>query len=258
MKKIEAKNKKITIIPDVHQMCGWVDLILEKEKDSNHFVFLGDWFDTFRQPDGGMCFGFSQTCIWLNERFEELGDKATWLLGNHDCAYMASYKPGSYKIRNTKYFCSGWTKTKAQQFNKEIDQKWVSAQKLCCMVGDYVCVHAGFHKDQFKPFLSEEENINLMYDNWEKDKEKFMIIPDHWIWYVSSLRRGPDPYSSPIWLDWSEFEPMEDIIQIVGHSSRSNYEIKGHKPRSFNFCIDCNQSIYMNLEDGVVNINSVK
>lgn len=249
MKTLSSKNKKIVIVSDSHQnIGGYAQLILDCESDADHFIFLGDYFDTFRTPDGAIIYGMEQTCCWLNETFEKLGDKAVWLAGNHDIAYLASYIPNSPRIdKNFWYNCSGWTASKASSFNKTINPNFVKNLELCCQVDDFMCVHAGFHYDQFKPFLSEQDNIEDMYDSWEKDKQAFKHKPFHWIWNVSGARMGPDDYSSPVWLDWNEFEPLDNIKQIVGHSALSRIKEKGGS-----LCIDTNQDSYLVIENGVV------
>ena len=98
------KKGKVLIISDIHQAIGsYVNPILERETDWDYIILNGDYLDTFRTPDGAMIYGVGQTCEWINERFEEWGDKAIWHFGNHDGAYMASYvedytytKPSDY------------------------------------------------------------------------------------------------------------------------------------------------------------------
>lgn len=44
-------NGKITHIPDIHQNLKFASEVLEKESDSDYFIFHGDYFDCSKQPD---------------------------------------------------------------------------------------------------------------------------------------------------------------------------------------------------------------
>jgi len=239
MKKIN-KGKTI-IIPDIHQNLGFADAILEKEKDFDNVVFLGDFFDTFDNINNATHFSIKNVCKWINDKLDD--ERFNFLLGNHDLAYLASYTPKIIPSKNTFYCCSGWTRSKATDFNKYIDPKFFKKLKLCCKVGEYYCVHAGFQYAQFKPYLSEEDNIQYLYDEWEKDKLSFHHKPFHWIWNVSSYRGGSDHYSSPIWVDWEEFVPVDNIRQIVGHTTKRTSELR--EKEKTNFCLDNLQKSYM-------------
>ena len=80
---------KTLIIPDVHQNIGFVNDILRKEDWFDHCVFLGDWFDTFRNIDNKVAYSMKETCKWINSKLDD--DRFIWLLGNHDLSYISSY-----------------------------------------------------------------------------------------------------------------------------------------------------------------------
>ena len=212
-------------------------------------------FDTFHTPDGTSIYGITQTCEWINDKMEEWGDKATWHVGNHDCAYLASYNKDYTKTRHSEYYyCSGWSRSKAKTFNKEIDPKWMQGLKLCTLVGNYVVSHAGFHYDHFLPLKSELDNIRDLYDKWETDKAEFMHKPWHWIWDVGACRGGMSKVGSPVWLDWyEEFVPLDNIGQVVGHSTKFGKHDPILKQGGFNnYNIDCMQHGYAVWENGVM------
>lgn len=238
---------KTIIIADVHQNIGYVDKVLSQEKEFDNCVFLGDWLDTFYDIDNANYYSVHETCGWINQHLDD--DRFIWLLGNHDLAYIASYSPKKYTTpKETFYCCSGWTRSKARAFNYAINPLLFDKIELCCKVGDFHCVHGGFHYGQFAPYLSEEDNVAKLYADWENDKHTFMFKPYHWINYVSALRRGHNDTSSPIWLDWREFIPMDDIQIICGHSNSLEIidapRIKKNKDGLENYCIDYNQQIY--------------
>lgn len=245
MKKLSSINKKIVIAGDPHQNLGWFNTIIEKEEPFDYFINLGDHFDTPKTPDGVIIYGISQTCVWINENLEN--EKFVWLAANHDVAYQASYIPNSYNIRkNTWYNCSGWTKSKASSINKSLNPDFFKKQELCCQVDDYVVSHAGFHSAHFKPYHSEQENIELLYNKWQQEKNSFYNSPFHWIWDVGVCRGGDSKVGSPIWLDWAEeFYPLDNTKQIVGHSTNNI----GIREKNNNYCIDGMQNTYCVIKD---------
>lgn len=258
MKKIFTVTPgKVLIIPDVHQNIGFVKAILRKEDWFDHCVFLGDWFDTFRPIDNQIAYSMKETCNWINSKLDD--DRFTWLLGNHDLSYISSYKPNDFRARATPFYCSGWTKNKAKDFNRTINPEWIKKVELCCKVGDAYCVHGGFSHDQFKPYMSEEENIQFLYDDWEKTKSIFMYDSHHWIGKVGPCRRGMDRYSSPVWLDFfEEFKPLDDVRIICGHTnSRFNPQCKTNSNGLDNWCIDNEQNMYIVYQDGKFEIKPI-
>jgi hypothetical protein len=248
---------KVLIIPDVHQNIGFVNAILKKEDWFDHCVFLGDWFDTFRDIDNKVAYSMKETCKWINSKLDD--DRFIWLLGNHDLSYISSYRKDTFSIRGNYFCCSGWTKNKAKRFNCTIDPEWLKKIELCCKVGDAYCVHAGFSYDQFKPFMSEEDNMEHLYNDWEETKSTFMYDNTHWIGYVSPSRYGMDRYSSPVWLDFfDEFKPLDNVRIICGHTnSRHNPYCKENSKGMENWCIDNEQKMYMVYHNGKFEIKPI-
>lgn len=249
---IEIKSGKTVIIFDIHQNIAYAEKCLSE--DADHYLFIGDYFDTRVDIDGKKIFGFEATCEWLNRKFYELGDKAVWLLGNHDLAYIASYNKTFKRAKlNPYYNCTGVTNSKVKQFSKYINPKWFQQLKLCAKVGDFYCVHAGFQSQHFKPHFSLEENINSLYNQWEKDKHQFQVKPFHWIWNISKNRGGDSQIGSPIWVDFHyEFEPIEDLNQIVGHTQEYKFRIK-YSNNSKNYCGDAGQTCYAIWKNNKIN-----
>lgn len=255
------KNKKVVVIPDIHQCIRFVDEILKNENlyevdDSTHIVFLGDYFDCFEKPDGVNYLTMFQMCQWINDTYEKLGDKATWLFGNHDMAYFATYPRARKDIF---YSCSGYDIQKAYKFNEAISPEWVYSTQLCAQVGDYILSHAGFHIKQFKyTSLTEYENIVEMYNQWERDKKTFSNKAFHWIGHVGKCRGGMNTIGSPVWLDWDhEFEPIPGINQIVGHTNTFNEHRPKKGKKSLNYCIDYYRTRYCILENGNITFKDI-
>lgn len=221
MKKIE--NRKVLIIPDIHQNLKFANICLDNYANQVDFVvFLGDYFDCFEEIDNINYFSVKKTCEWLNKKLIEFLNKAIFLTGNHDISYLASYVPNSYSIDKMGaeyYSCSGWTKSKARDFNKYIDPEFVKNLELCCWSNGFVLSHAGFHYNHFQPYLSEIQNVEKIYSKWEESKQTFKHEAFHWIKEAGTCRGGYHNVGSPVWLDWNmEFVDIPELPQVVGHT----------------------------------------
>jgi len=235
------KDKTVLIIPDIHQCTRFANHALENN-EYDHVVFLGDYFDCFESPGINGRVSIEDMCEWLNDKYESLGDKATWLLGNHDVSYLSTFQPRSYKVlkHTENYLCSGWSHSKASKINKRLNPNFLYNLELCVQIDDFICSHAGFHESHFFPMKSAIESIIELSNRWQNDRRTFMFSHNHWIGNVGVCRNGYSKVGSPIWLDWNyEFKPIPDILQIVGHTE--DYRTRTQQG---NICIDCGCSVY--------------
>jgi len=255
MKTISAA--RILIIPDIHQCLSFADKALKAEP-FDHVVFLGDYFDCFEEPDNVKYFSVENTCAWLNQKYNELGDKATWLVGNHDLSYLGTYLPNTWKIhrpQNFRCLCPGWSPNKAKSFNKVISPAWVEALELCAEGNGYVFSHAGFHYRQFTNAPSTvRDNISKLARVWRENRFEFRDRGFSWINDCGPARGGADDVGSPLWLDWDEeFVPMEEIRQIVGHTNGLATRTKRFSAHEVDYCLDAYRTTY-----AIVTENGVK
>lgn len=253
MRKIS--KGKVLLIADPHQDIRYVESCLKEDGDADTVVFLGDWFDTFEDVNEKSILSIKSTCKYINALFES-GRDIVWLLGNHDIAYFSSFREGLRPVKNSFYSCSGYTEQKAWDFNKHISKEWIRSNQLCCMVGDFVVSHAGFHPLQLgdKNLEISLEDVSNMYESWEKDKGSFTDVAYHWIYRVGRCRFGYDAIGSPVWLDWHrEFKPLDSFKQVVGHTTTN----LSHNPKEGNYCIDEMQNCYAVWENGLLNIKRI-
>lgn len=251
------KQGRVIVIGDLHQCLMYPQTILEREEHWDHVVFLGDYLDTGMPITNHVYHSPRNTVEWLSEFRKTHGDNVTFLAGNHDVSYLSTWQRVGVTHRESSYTCSGWTRSKAKQFNHYADPEWVDSLELCIRLGDWVCVHAGFQYPHFKPFMSEWDNIEELHARWEEDR--LQIRPSgryglggHFIGMVSPCRGGSDDNSSPVWVDFiEEFAPVEGLKQIVGHTGRPPQPIwRGPD----NICIDGMQQYYAVWQDNQVTI----
>jgi len=224
IKKI-PKNNRVVIIPDIHQHIGIVERILKQVgEDYDYVVFLGDYFDCFETPDNKVTYSIEKTCEWLNNKYKELGDKAIWLLGNHDMAYLERFNYRNTKSTDPKnfyYSCSGVTNKKAATINKKLDPEFFYSLELCAVVHNFIVSHAGFSTHHLKPNMSVMESVETLYDDWEKNKKLFHTKMFYWLGEPGVSNGGiSGVIGSPIWIRPWELK-WPDYVghgQIVGHT----------------------------------------
>ena len=73
----------LVAIPDIHHDWDWALAVIARYGPDTRFVFTGDYVDYKRSRT----YNHKQSCDFLNQTMEQLGDRATWLLGNHDAQY---------------------------------------------------------------------------------------------------------------------------------------------------------------------------
>lgn len=220
---------KTLVIPDVHQRVDSVKRILKAETDYDEVVFLGDWFDSFFDPP--KVTGFEETCEYLKHLILEHPnkDKFVFLLGNHDISYIYENKDYSlHRISKTlKYFCSGFTISKAKKFRHAFfdhglkDNFFLEHFKIAHITQGWTLSHGGISVRHFPYGYTKERFVNeLLPDVWRN----FRNLEYKHNWVISGAgyhRGGNQPIGGVLWLDWrGEFNSSIDTgKQIVGHTT---------------------------------------
>ena len=245
LKKIE-KNKKVIIIPDIHQDAYFLAKVMANKACDNFdaIVFLGDYFDTHNEEKNTV----SKTVDVLKYyhylySHKDVNQKVYWLVGNHDLTYLEDY---NHRTRYSKQFhCGGYSKERSSYITKNLNIGFWADTEIAIQVGDYILSHAGFHQNHFKPFLNvfgQISEINRIY------KHNFLnpSAPEiSWLWNIGRHRGGNSSVGSPIWLDFDfEFKDMVDFPQIVGHTAGNSVKKIGNS-----VCLDCLQTSFGILQN---------
>jgi predicted MPP superfamily phosphohydrolase len=226
---------KITFISDVHGESLWKKAV---ERDSDLFVFLGDYWDSFFVTHKNQISNFEDILLFA----ENNKDKVKLLLGNHDIHYLLWHTSYFDSMRGSGYSSSllykvnGLMREHSDLFN-------VAWQKDSLLV-----THAGLRQDYYD---SELKDIHELYPNlnyagllnmlWNSRSGKLMRI--------GKARGGYDDYGGIFWCDRSELieNPVKGLVQVVGHSPLQNIEdIKIDEETRLLF-LDC--LIYSTKED---------
>lgn len=233
---------KILVLPDIHNRIEEAQHVLETYPHDK-LIFLGDVFDQF---DDNADDAF-KTARWFKEQIQKYGDKAVWLLGNHDAPYRFPF--------NKAMWCPGFEQQKSKAINSVMTQEEWNKIKLCHFQEGHLFSHAGFSKDLFRVEKQYEiENI-LSESKIAIDYTKNLVYHRFMAWGRS--RGGSDRFDGCLWVDWHALNPIEGINQVVGHSHGHEVRFK-ETENSKNWCLDTGLKYIGILEDSKFRTELVK
>jgi hypothetical protein len=258
---------KTLIFPDVHNKISLVNRIIEAEKQYDKAIFLGDYFDG--RPDGGPKEAY-RTAIWLKESLSN--DKHLHLWGNHDV---------SYGFVNDACGCSGYTYEKFKAIRDVLTNDDFNKLKFFSIQEGWLCSHAGLHPhflpSQWKTTDISLKNIEIWLEKESKTfYERILLGDTHWFITAGDSRRSRPlgiNQGGLLWCDLREFEPVQQIAQVFGHTRQkwfptvvrgelgeeklSNNEVLlgeyCHKG-DCNVALDCSLQFYAVIENGKLRI----
>lgn len=235
-------NKRILVIPDIHQNVDWAKAIMKSELH-DQIVFLGDFFDSSATPP--LVWGVRQTAKFYAEVLDGVYGPATVLLGNHDVPYRESYawNHGGKKKLNLYNGCSGFSHNRSREINKEMTRSLWEKTSLFHVANGWLLSHAGINAKLYEREASVLSNLDYFAYEASNSLANLTVRRSAFMG-VGSVRKGDDAFGGITWQDWDkEFEPCP-IRQIVGHSGqRKTVRQKGNS-----FCIDGYQSTYAIIE----------
>jgi len=203
---------KTLVIGDLHGQKN----LAEKAIDTGYpVIFVGDYVDSFNK-DAVACI---ETLKFVLESIES--GKAQGLLGNHEMSYI-----------DDSMRCSGYNPL-THNMIRHLD---ISSLKSYMYAEGFLITHAGISQN-----LLNSNHINL---------DEYLLKEDYN--QIGRSRGGSSLCGGLYWCDWSEFDPVEGVDQIVGHSRG-----KDIREKSNNFCIDVLEDSNprgLLIEDGVAEI----
>ena len=233
---------KIVAIGDTHGRDVWKKIV-EKEKDADDIIFIGDYFDSFDIPYKNQMDNFCEILAFKQENH----GKVSLLLGNHDFHYISPEE---------RY--SGYQSQYAHLIGK-IVQEAIDADLItvCRKRDNYIFTHAGITKT-----WAEKNGV----ENFNKPgREMWAMLkncPNIFKFTANSYHDnyGDSITQPPIWVRPEALmsDPFdgcgEEIIQVVGHTKFDGVQIKD----KFIF-IDCldYRNEYLIINDGVPSIGTV-
>lgn len=236
---------KTLIISDIHNRVHTVEQYLMLHgHEYDEIVFAGDYFDSFHDSP----FEAGITACWLRDSIQGISPSSNkpriHLLGNHDVYY---------RFPHSEYlWCPGYTPDKGRRIRDIVPGKCWEATKLCYYTQGWLISHAGVHKTVFSHPINGV-TIEGIQDQCEraliaaKEGRYSEVLGSGW-----RMANTRQTYGGIIWLDWDhEFEPVEGLNQIVGHTPGTMVRAKHDKTSSNkNYCIDTNLMLFGVIEDG--------
>lgn len=232
---------KCLVIPDVHQDTPWVERILAQETDWDQVIFLGDYFDSKQPPMRRT--GVAATCEFLNKLHADLGERAVFLLGNHDIQYLEA-KPACDQHRtprNLNYKCgSAYSHAAAAKVAKGLAPAFWAGSRLFVEAHGWLVSHAGLDARLWPRGETVAEILALL----EADAHLALVSMKHGphpLLQAGRVRGGEADFGGITWLDWDEeFEDGLPLPQIVGHTSHAT----GARQNGRSWCLDGKQTCY--------------
>lgn len=241
------KDKKVLVIPDIHQNIEWAKAIIGLEIGNyDHIVFLGDEFDSFWGPPKVASVG--DTARFVLEVQSGKYGPATQLLGNHNLSYMEAWRSAS-KFRNPKFLfnaCAGYTNSKANEISKILTWNDWKKFKLFALCNGWLLTHAGLRANNFRPFLDAEKSLNVLNQEFNEAVNHINAFPHH-LFVAGRDSGGPAAFGGPLWLRPNYFEDNEiPYPQIFGHTHTGKGVAKQY---GRSFCIDGGQTTYAIIKE---------
>lgn len=250
--QINSRNKTILVVSDMHQEVYKMERILQRE-NYDICVMLGDEFDSFdfnSQEDA------IKTCNFIKKYIFK--DNFFFLLGNHTIQYLYD---------NPTTICSGYYKWKDTLITKEFGSFLPAIREKFLWylwIDDFLCSHAGVNTYHFPPNLTvNKDGVTKWLDEQIKFAEPPLINGGyHWLYGAGAARGGRQNIGGIIWQDFGcEFEPIEELNQIVGHTSHRtvlNHVEDGNVDltQAKNLDIDCHLSQWILIQDGKIIIRN--
>lgn len=202
-------NMKIIAIGDIHGRQIW-KRIVEKHKDADKIIFVGDYFDSHDINGVTQLYNFNEIVKFKEDNLEQV----VLLTGNHDYHYIT--------YPRLKY--SGYNEARSFDFEdalrKAIKKHYM---QMCYKYENYLFTHAGVTKTWVS-------NNNIDINNIDES------INDHFIYKPGIFEfnsgenmspYGDDITQTPIWVrpESLEKDGIDGYIQIVGHTAGENVRI---------------------------------
>ena len=206
----KPQNMKTTVISDIHGRPDWKEII-NLETNTNLFVFLGDYFDSFNIPASDQITNFYDIIDFKKQN----PDKVILLTGNHDMHYLPHY------INAGEHY-SGFQAARAFDISHLL-QTNLSNLQMAHQTGNFLFTHAGVTKSWLSNnnFEPTQPITTFLNDLLQHKPASFAFV-------------GYDPYgnsvhSSPVWVRpeslMQDAYQKGELKQVVGHTVFKNITV---------------------------------
>lgn len=164
-------------------------------------IFVGDYLDSYTVPRKDQIRTLSLIMDACEQRPNTIG-----LIGNHEMSYLSPTRR-----------CSGWS-TEVQAYVSDVRDRMLKTLHLFASVYGVLITHAGVSNN----FLHNVTDTALLYNDHAKTFNAICGVldrlSDNDLNSVGYSRGGTHDCGGPLWCDWTEFEPINGIRQVFGHT----------------------------------------
>lgn len=201
---------KTIVVGDIHGRTCWKQIA---NQEFDKFIFVGDYLDTHENITGEeQLVNFEDILQFKRDNKE----KVILLIGNHDFHYMP------FAMEHYSGFQSGY-----QWVFKDILEQALKEDllQIAHQQGKYLFTHAGVSKT----WLNSTMSIGLKENVDEHINDIFLHQPSKYFRFNGINPYGDDITQSPIWIREKSLskDKLDNLIQIVGHTTKSNLRQKG-------------------------------
>lgn len=196
------------ILPDIHLCHNKAEKIIKHEA-CDKIICLGDEMDDYNDDPTQV----KETAEWLTWSVNQ--KNRLHVVGNHLVSYI-----------NKNFACSGWEQWKQIIVDQYCnwDKTWSKMRWFANLDNQYILSHAGLTA-QALPVLPEY-NISTI-SNWLENQSEQATVnirsnKNHWFYKAGFSRGGNMPYGGLVWCDFSEFKPINNVSQVMGHNPRDS------------------------------------
>jgi len=235
----------ITIIPDQHGERNWEKVYIIS--DSDYFVSLGDWFDSFNVPANEQMRNFKEYMDWVKQDPEH----RLTCIGNHDLAYLMSSLDGmDVSGHNLKYH---------NQINKLLNEN-IEYLKPFVILDDIVFSHAGFSNSWIERYDIDLDDLET---NWNTTTYHNLLMfnepPDDIDITDEVSITGDNIWQSPLWIrPYSLIQDSYFPFQVVGHTElcEDSPAYIQHDDNKFIFCDSQKHNLITTINTSDIKDNS--
>lgn len=214
---------KQIILGDIHGHITWSNIV-DKHKDVDRIIFLGDYFDSFSISGQHQLINFQNICNFARTS----GKEVILLTGNHDHHYK----------KGVEDFCSGYKPHMRPSFELALEDN-EDLMKMC-FVDEYnnVYSHAGITSTWL-------ENVNIQATDIQgivSEINEFGVNqPKVFNFYSHDYSGyGNNINQSCIWVRPDAlYKDSIDYFQVVGHTPQGNIDFMSKADRRGFALIDC-------------------
>jgi len=240
---------KTIVIGDIHGRPIWKNII-DKEKEFDKVVLVGDYFDSKIYSAQEQIDNFLNIIDFKQSIRED--QEVILLIGNHDLHYFP-------EIGNSEV--SGYQIDAAQEIEKVILENREHLQ-IAYQFGKYLFSHAGVSS----VFLDQTFGIgNWIVPDIAKLLNKLFLDNPRTFLFNGEDPSGNDIYQTPVWirpeaLIKANFNRLKDkVIQIFGHTKIQSIKEFINVTKNRYYLIDTlgTSGEYLVIQDGIINTNKL-